>query len=1159
MAAALSLASPDPIITPLSSSFDESDLKEQQELQSKLNTLFGLKYVRKLTDEEIARRNAILKTPQQLFPNPAIDISTLGISAENLSAYLPVLSFSVEEILHFLIPKLKKHRVTKNPPFFSGGFARHCLAETSFKDLDINVFIEADGFELILQLFRNFLEIKLRALDVKLDASPEIFEFIEAAYLYKKKTLKEEGNPHRLASLISLGGIEFKFILVRHYRYYVADYERFLVPVFDNSLFFAHPEASYTEDKSSQAIQNLILGKFYVENPRNVIDLPFRMVHAITNGFSIISSADLLLDSLDTFKTAYPLDKPALLMQKFQNHQDSHYPNDPQAQLIDFLNFMGLLQNISDLVLRHHYIAIVATAFSTARTPGELKLSKEKTLKSYTSLFLPIPASAAAGAGAGTGAVTHSSRHSEPIKAFRLLSSLIEQHPEISSSLILLIQTLFCFEWCKKNPNISFESISQNWQLALTHAKGISYLNMPEQTIEEMAIHTLRSWRELSKFQKIIEEVVRELHFASFSFGESHKRIFTLELLKVIDSSRMRSLTSLRAIREFNPEFIRKELAECLEPDILNQWYLKTSLRRLSKASSSTRETPFSLLIAFLYHRIRTTDWQFTIEHFKQLNRHLQILRPLNDPKVQLLLADCFLLLLSKIRAPILNDFFLEIYQFGSSLKHLGILREEDSLKVSALIAQLHEESRLTKEVVLMRGIIDALMEDCARQSQIKFRQYTEILCSFESIQKMMPTAAKIFAAFTPDDFERNRSKIMHIFICQIMTINWHIAEEALYVCQEKMITVDFIQALYLIMKEQISCQEPAAFNKALSTWFNNCPNKINFMEHFLIGIKLLETSLTAKLETEVDSSQKVPKIVDRLIYCIKESHAFFEHFPGVAAVKMKAELLKVSPILSRKFLPLTKKIQQIIKQNLTETFVSPLSDSQSSKGLKVTCMPPVSFSSNSSTSSSSGSASSSSCSISPSSGPERTTRLVCGKKRFKEVTKEVTYDDFFEIFSAAKKKTIPIEKELTTRNKVISCCKSILKGIAQGMGLVASKIGIKMLHLNFHRIKPTREDFNLFVIGMFIAFGGFLLVDSKNAKRYWRFINISVITSLLAHELLHLSGNSRQDLDINQYASLYADALALVAGHISPYFYGHHEMDIASVAAAASTLKLLK
>lgn len=877
------------------STSSESDLKH---LQEKLDRLFGVKYVKELELEEIERRNAILTAPQRHAPTPALDISKLGVSTENRALHLPILSFSAEEILDYLILNLIKYKIITTTPFFSGGFARHCQVETPFNDLDIIFFIEAGNFDLIFHFFRNFIEIKLKALGAKLNfSSSKIFEFIESVYLYKKKIIRHEED---LASLIGFGSIEFKFVLKRHYRYYVANYERFLVPIKHNSLFFAHPESDYSPVKSSQALEDLIFGEFHVDHPETVIDPLFRITHASTNGFGIDFTSELLPDALKKFTISYPCTETASqdLMQKLRGHLDNHYPNQPEGQMVDFVNLLSLLQGLNKTSLYNHYITILAKALSCEREHGQLKLRKGKKLEDYVELISPLSKMEEKCAKIPPTLFPQ-------VEAFKLLSTLIGQHPEISSHFVAFMQGLFFSEWCKKSPNIVMDSTKNHWQLGLqTSQDQCYYLTMPKGTLEELAINTLCSLKELNQFEVVLEQILREFNIPTFSFKELHKQAFISELLHAFESPKVRSLISLKILTGANSrvlkEFIPKEMPGYIDSQTLHLWDLQTGLQEYSRGMEE--QTSLHLLIALLRHRIRHTGWQFSSEYFRQINRRLELLQNLpekieisENPALKALLSSCFLALLAKIQPGIKQDFFLAIYTFQSLAKGLKIFGESDHSKATAFIALLHENFQ-HKETVLIRGMAEALLPTCAETSQHEFCLYADILCSEESFQKEQPEAVKVFGSLMTQNFEE-RSTLMRLF-CQILP-NWRMVEESLSLFQEKMERKDFIQALYFNMKTQINSGQPEAIERALITWLSNQPSKLNAIAHLLIGIKLLEIFRISKLEKEKkEHAETLMQIANHLSSALKESPLLIKNFTIKFPSKAKTELHEMLNLL---------------------------------------------------------------------------------------------------------------------------------------------------------------------------------------------------------------------------------------------------------------------
>jgi hypothetical protein len=618
----------------------ESEIKVSQEVYPQLKIAFGVHVVRELTPLEISNRTNVLKLERSLEPNPALDLTSLGILAHETFLYFPAIRFSGEELCKYLSERLHKSRITKYPPFCSGGAVRHCLAGYSYEDLDINIYLEKDAFSLVKMIVRDFLIDKLKTSGAKLDFNNSgVFDLIEAIYLYKKflcfsKEKSDSFKPHVEASLISLGGIDIKFIYDRKYRYHVASFHRFLLPVNGNMLCYVNLNPTYDDKEWVHSYDELINRKFVVRDYKLVSELIFRIEHAITLGCEIHGRQELIDFAFQQVKGEREYED--LLQIRMQRHLQSHYSHDPQGQLTAILNMLRLCQpkkrdserffshffNDSD---RNNYYSMIATAYLAESTVKDVKWPIGKTLEDFKNVIKkePMPEIPVL-------------KIRFPNKYFAHFAQFIQEYPTSGDALLKVIHGFVAYDWMQFHPYFSLFGCPNKFPIK--GRKAVYYLSIQDQSLKEILVTCLDNWKKLDEVSKIIDdperlkngihECLKVLGIINISFDAAGKQKIINGLMHALEKFHSQIIVC------YNPdiiphaacEHVLKEISTYLLEGEIEEWRIKGELREFRDRRLIKKSDEISQILGLVLAYINAANFRPKIEHLRQISTKMKVL-----------------------------------------------------------------------------------------------------------------------------------------------------------------------------------------------------------------------------------------------------------------------------------------------------------------------------------------------------------------------------------------------------------------------------------------------------------------------------------------------------------------------------------------------------
>ncbi len=276
----------------------------------------------------------------------------------------PTLSFSAFELCQQLKLELEKQGMpcgsetsdsemapSKMTPYISGGAASYLMGGPDYADVDLCYYIKKADFGSIKKAV-------VAAIGAFLYVSHNItlsFKTIEDVYLYRKKLIEESQD---LSAFYGLGGIELKFIY-KKFRQNVSTSDSFLVGLYSCAVWCVKVGGGWANAREFHAaVDNLHNRKFVVKSPESTVGLIYRMVHRLTQGFSIdretleVALRQLLQPGEDI--------RQEVFAKGLASHINNHYGKNGLPKLFDFLNFLAILNGLKD---RHAYVRTLASVW----------------------------------------------------------------------------------------------------------------------------------------------------------------------------------------------------------------------------------------------------------------------------------------------------------------------------------------------------------------------------------------------------------------------------------------------------------------------------------------------------------------------------------------------------------------------------------------------------------------------------------------------------------------------------------------------------------------------------------------------------------------------------------------------------------------------------
>ena len=589
----------------------------------RLETNFGVHFIRTLTGTEAAKRKAMLLKEHALYPNPFIKPSNFGLSPDAYAACLPVLRFTAQEVVTYLRKELAAQGITTLPPFLTGGGMRHALQDNyAFNDLDINWYLENARFDLIWKIVRHFIVGKLVETGAALKftgttAYPTIEDLVAYFYLYRRKLISKEDQI--VASFIGLETLEFKFIASGDYRYHVCKYDKFLLSLESEALYFVRHAADFKTAEHEEAWSLLTYQKFEVEHPEQLTDLFFRVLRTVTQGFEITSQGALIHTALRQFCLEYPLSSSKKLIHKIHHHLHHQSAKNPFGRLIDFLNLVTLLSFIECQELRAAYIRLTAQAWLTDGSALGV-LPKSFSLFSFSTLFLktePMHKEIA------------ESKSPEKEDLLSALAQLVCARPELGEAAVHFVQGAACLT--------AFLETGRLWthppEIMRIGEKGAPYFLLQSSLeLDQLAMHALKAWTLLEAEEKLAQELLSAIGMKGAAFNPEGKKQWLQGWMKMLKKPSARLTQSAELLECIAKEAIPLFSSEQHGIEQIEQWHFKAALKHAIKALPPKHQALPALQVIF--YRINTCEFALNPTYLGQLQVRLQeltALEVLND------------------------------------------------------------------------------------------------------------------------------------------------------------------------------------------------------------------------------------------------------------------------------------------------------------------------------------------------------------------------------------------------------------------------------------------------------------------------------------------------------------------------------------------------
>ena len=574
---------------------------------------FGLHYVGQLEPAAIVRRDEALKKDEWLYPNSYLDYSTLiqsekiGISPEQLQdridVYFPPLKISALDFCLFISAHFG---IT---PLIGGSTVGHCFFGLKNHDLDFKIFphLKDERFGedshnigyMLQEMYCDYILYLLKSQGIPLNFKGlRIRELVKSVYLYSNLQIFNESRT-RCEAVFSNLGHDLMCIINPQFRWYLTNYDRFLISLEDNAIYF-HSSQISSQDKdiekdlkenASNAREQLRNRQYIVENPLLSHNLFVRLVHASLKEFTIEKASSIVPISVDLLEKEYKTNPDIFikrihtLLEKFTNTHDA----------VDLLLIsLSFIQKIKEPKLREQWCVIAAQSISTPKS--FTSVFKARKQRDYSELLLLQ-------SHKKTPAKSKPSSYT-PTKNDLELAGFISRHPEITSDFLNVLHGLLLLEE-DGNPR----------------AKHLKKVILNCQSIDETIFRCASSWHAIKKFSKEMASICIAIGLPSKDF-ETEENLIIKRLLQYIEKKSPK-------IDFSNPlfEFFKKMASELPDSKILKYLEAKSELHHcLSKMSSDERKIKWgwSEFITVLNYRMRTTRFCPEERSIQQLNERLE-------------------------------------------------------------------------------------------------------------------------------------------------------------------------------------------------------------------------------------------------------------------------------------------------------------------------------------------------------------------------------------------------------------------------------------------------------------------------------------------------------------------------------------------------------
>lgn len=816
-----------------------------------LDDIFQIRKVRPLTEVEQNKKRECLSVVHTLLPSSFIDPESIGLSRSTFEKIFPPLHFTAEEVYMFLKGPLKREEISIFPVFLTGGAVRYCLANRPYNDVDCNVFIEKSDFSYILNILKTFIQYKLEGIRDSLfysDIAPErLSHIIDTVYFYNKVQLPPK-NPPYVASFIGLGTLQLKFIHSSLYRYFVANYEGFLIPLNGDHLCFVNQSLSYSPLDAERAFQDLLEQNYVVERPHEIHGLFFRIIHALTPGRDIYKQPGLIEIALNKFCEEYPIGEWSneKFKLKVQQHIKNYYLTDISGQFISILNMFILLGQIKDSTIRHSYWRLIAQAWLQEDGRSDEYIRKCYSMKLARLIRFQMTE------------ITPKRESPSSLKSerpFSALARLIIDQPAITENILALIQSVLWMPELEARTYPAFTPIKVD---------GKSYaLATCTQPFEQLAIHSLQAWTHLKGHDTSIEQVFHLLGMRHIAFNETLRNQMVEVWMKMIP----KRATSNESIRRFT-EFLITDGQ--YDSQILEEWQIHSCFRYVIGRPNLPREIKTTLQI--IHYRLKISRFNPSLEIIKQINISLIRLKDLlEDASIRNQLDKRYLNLIKNVVGPALT------YMLAKRIPSSSIFILNELRQIFLFLNSWRTLSSLEEKILLL-SMLDVFQ-------QIPLNCNLEILYSWEEFWNSQ--AGHLAKAMEPYHVQK---KIIETLLTQGTVHASHFnaprAELQLYCLLEKVAhnrnLAEFrTQAIHLYLKlieNTVNYPHPECLEKAANLIFDLFPNLLLpshlYASFPLLCERLIKTPSLSSIGIQLSwfLHEETPKIIDILLQAMQVS-----------------------------------------------------------------------------------------------------------------------------------------------------------------------------------------------------------------------------------------------------------------------------------------------
>lgn len=497
--------------------------------------------------ESNAKSNASIKPQKKVFVSPS----------ETDEKYK--ISFTIKELHTFLLERLTRGKLP-NLPYLVGGAASHVLSELSHADVDICYNIPPNHLPEISEKVKEFIIDKLTKNGVQCTSNAE-WNHLVNHYFHDKF------SDDKSFSIFSIGPyFQLKFICDSNHRRSTSAADGFHISLLhDQDFAFCVNGAEPCDDNGfKKGLKELESRILVVEKPENTLKLIFRIVHKITQGFTVENPDTVINASLTSLITKeFPLSQKKEELQSYYiKHLNSHYPNDIRGKEIDFLNFLRILQNIEGDDTCSQYTKTIIEAWQK-EFPDQL----------------------------------------------RTLTSFLINYPNLINDLLRLIEGTYFLAWTKGESNIQSYPIFGEGVIhphfEIKHSKGVHYYIHGQKPVE-IADALLMAWNfllqesERLKIQVPFEQICKEIGVQPLVFSAENRRAVAESLPILFDSKAMNILPEnfmASPIGLF--EKLQKETDSQKIPKLINVFKLKRELKTACKLSLTQEKKLLEHLIEF--------------------------------------------------------------------------------------------------------------------------------------------------------------------------------------------------------------------------------------------------------------------------------------------------------------------------------------------------------------------------------------------------------------------------------------------------------------------------------------------------------------------------------------------------------------------------------